>query len=482
MTVQGYAAKGTLIGAKVQAYEILADGTPADTSSATGITDNDGNFTLSPALSKSKRYVLKVTPIAGTVHVDEIAGNQNLYGTTFMMSAVSPAINGAATSNVTVNITPFSHQEVTAASTAGNGKLTPQNLLAAKTMIVNLYGFDPVIASKSGRNSGLLYAVSDMANKKTGSVLGLDCFTKSGADATICVVDALAKSAKLGSVKLSITTATGSIDVSSDFKTSLNNAVTAGQLNKTDSDAVTAKLQCTTDCTTLVTLPTLTANDKDAIEQAKAVLNEIATDLTTMFSKDGAVANPKGAFNQQAYKFANSVVDFHTSTLEITKNIQAMELGARLYRDVVTGVTPFKSGPVAGNYVGHIEFSNAYFSNTSGIACSLYQNQPSVNATLANSKANTNYVGCSSLFGILAIYDQTNNTTTFNVWRHDIALTPVPQASDNAHFTYKSSAKKTSWVCPGSFNYGASLPECGTKSEIDLQLRGWNGNVALTTD
>ncbi len=473
MTLQGYAAKGTLQGAQVDAYEIKADGTVSTVSSGTSKTDKDGNYTLA-GLSKSKRFVIKVSSVSGTTHLDEMDGQQDLSAADFVMTATSPVADSAVTPTVMVNITPFSHQVVTAALKAGGGKLSALNLQKAKDAVATLYGFDPEVASRNAAN-GMLYAVSFMA-KNQASAIG--CGGLIGASATVCTINNLAQATQIGTVQLNLNNGANIIDLSAQLKIALD-AVPAEKA-PANITALNTKLNCkaTNDCDKVNT--SLDTNAKNAIAQVKSVLDEIATDLQTLFSQDGATSTSAGKFNQQAYKFMQTADQVQLNTNMFGKDLEAMLFGARTYQDVKNGVAGavYRGSPIRS--LGNLDLLIGIPSQQIyGTECTLLQDAPSSTARVANAPGNANFIGCISRYGRQVTYNPANATSVYVEWRHGYHITPL--AFDS--FTYIARAYQTTWSCPGipaASSYGSNASGCTTNVNMPLHGYDLTGSFSMT--
>lgn len=459
VTLNGFAQKGILKQADVKAYAIQSDGTPAATAAASGTTTDTGTFTLSPAVSTTQRYLIVVKPTAATKHVDEVQGEQAL-GSDFVLKAV--AAQGASTAAVT----PLSYQEVKAAESAGG--LSADNVVKAKAVVTELYGFDPVAVKQDDKAlKVVLQAVSQMT--KDGS---LGCSTST--DPT-CVVNALASATTTASLKLEKTASatTAAVDVSSALKAAIETAVT--NLSKDDSSinagtviTVTTKLACTSSCTPAAPVEGGTAS---SISSVKTVLAEILTDLRTMFSNEGSLsASAKGAFNQQAFTFKQTVQDVKFNLDQPVSDMKALLLGVRYWQDVKNGASFSTSGK--GQNTGNLPWLYGYYGGVNAQGCTLYQD-----ATLnrpASSQDNANFIGCVSRYGHQAVVsfgsNEPTSSTTYTEWLHGFTLTP--DAADSNKFAYVARAQKHVWSCTGypwsaSNNYGKGSA-CGNKTKTSL--------------
>lgn len=113
--VNGVAAKGLLANAKVELFELTANG-PAPKALAEGTTDANGKFSLSVPATQSSLLVV-VTAIAGTTMLDETQVENGKY----KAIAVTPGmklrsfVKDASSGTVTASVNPFTDAAVTAA-------------------------------------------------------------------------------------------------------------------------------------------------------------------------------------------------------------------------------------------------------------------------------------------------------------------------------------------------------------------------------
>ncbi|MEI7783970.1 MAG: hypothetical protein WCK08_06265 [Betaproteobacteria bacterium] len=460
-TLSGFAAKGTLKFATVSAYAVGADGVVAAKPAVPATeTDADGLYEIK-GLAPDQQYVVKVTPNSKTVHVDEIKGEQKL-SDAFVLSAVAKPSAGA----VTVSITPFSHQVVVAAQSAGG--LNADNVAKAQAVVTELIGFDPVSIAKNDDSSVLgkqlkvlLTAVSQMASDGA-----IGC--TSAADKTTCVTDKLASATSITSLKLQ----RDNLDVSLAFKTAVNQSI--AEVQKTnpnvtlgDMTNVLAKLDCKASCAPVKPVDRGTAA---AVAAVKAVFDEIRTDLNSMFSNDGVSAKSKGKVNAQAFKFKQVAETVQLGVLGLTqRDLQALLLGVQMYADA-------KGNAVNPSYSKGILFGDldVYYglnpNQVGGAGCTLYRD--SALLVQAASAAEVNFIGCSGRFGRVATYDGAKNQTSYTEWRHGLLITP--DAATRGRYNYDARALKTTWICGGgpwqnSSGQGASGFSCGAKTSEYLQ-------------
>lgn len=456
ISLAGFAMKGKLQNAKVEAFTINADGTLASAASATGTTDGEGRFKLTPEVSKKSRYVLKVSPIDGTKHLDEATGQPQSFApnSSFVMQAVAPmtAVDTVKKGDiVTVNLTPFSTQEVVAAQKADGG-LSANNINKAKAVTTELYGFDPVQVKQDDKALNvMLTAVSQMTKDgKLGCAASTD---------PTCVVNTLAQATSIGSLKLTQTTGTSTVEVSSQLLSVVNSIVderaSTDPALKAVMQTVITKLSCTgSSCIPVGDSSgsggeTSTPTQAQSISNVKTVLTEILTDMRGLFSRDGVTQTSVGALNQQVYQFKNTVDQVNTQTNMISIDSEALSLGGQLYLDYKNDRTTNTGrsssyGGVSNFYSSGV--NNGWWQGYAAVGCSLYKD--ALGDIEATSKADANYVSCMARYAVTAEYNPTTNLTTFNSYGHGFTLMPV--ANEVGKFTYASRARKHEWTCVGA--------------------------------
>jgi hypothetical protein len=462
-TLSGFAAKGTLQFATVTAYAVDANGKAATTPSGKAVeTDKDGNYTLT-GLTTGQKYVVKVTATDKTVHLDEATDSPQKLSGDFVLSAVAEPTAAATT----VSVTPFSHQMVVAAQQAGG--LTTDNVAKARAVVTEIIGFDPLNLAKNDTSTSegkqlkvMLTAVSQMA--KDGA---LGC--SAAPDKTVCVTDKLAKSTSTTSLKLSLE---GGVDVSSTFRTAIvQSAETVRAKDPTITSAVLTnvlnKLECSTACTPVA--KPVDNTTAVAVTAIKKVIDEIRTDLTTLFSSDGYTAQSTGKVNAQALKFKQALETVQLDFINQTQlDLRALIQGAQLLRDAKSGASTTVSVGFGAGDLRVFWGLNPSTANAGG--CSLYKDEALTQAVSASEAKLAGFVGCSGRFARVVAPPTTTsaiNTTTFLEWRHRIAMTP--DATTAGKFTYKASAVRTDTTCPGApaeSNYGQST-SC-TRSNVPL--------------
>ncbi len=460
ISIAGFAMKGKLQNAKVEAFIVKQDGTVATAASATGTTDAEGQFKLTPEVSKKNRYVLKVSSIDGTKHFDEATQKLQPLGSSFVMQAIAPvtAVDAVkAGETVTVNLTPFSTQEVVAAQKAEGG-LSEGNINKAKAVTMELYGFDPVYAKQDDKVLNvMLTAVSQMVKDgKLGCAASTD---------PSCVVKNLAQSTSISSLKLTQTIDANTVDVSSQFLAVVNSIVK--ERASTDPELQTAmktvitNLACSgSSCNPAGDSGGSTSGgsgsggpaptQSESISKVKTVLNEILTDMRALFSRDGVTQTSVGALNQQVYQFKNTVDQVNTQSNMISLDSEALSLGGQLYLDYKNGRTSNIGRSSSSGGLRHAYTSGStdgwWVQRYPAVGCTLYED--SALTIVATSNIDANYVGCMARYALTAVYDSVTNKTTFNAYGHGFTLAPV--ANEIGKFNYASRARKHHWTCTGT--------------------------------
>lgn len=146
LSISGVVAKGALIGADVQAYQVVngslvALGSPVK-------TDANGSYSLSGLPSTTNPVVVKVTVNSSTTMLDETLtpGGDGKFplatippkAGTVMRTAIQNLL-----SNSEVNITPFTEMAVAAA--VSTGQISASSLAVGQDQMEQLVGFNPFI-------------------------------------------------------------------------------------------------------------------------------------------------------------------------------------------------------------------------------------------------------------------------------------------------------------------------------------------------
>lgn len=461
----GFAAKGKLKYATVEVFSLDANGVQSTSPVKTAETDVDGNYNI-PDVGKTagQRYIVKITPNSRTIHVDELLGDQRL-PSNFALTAVTKT----ETATTTASVTPFSHMMVEAAKSSSGG-LNDSNIAKAQTTVTELLGFNPTTISKNDgvsidaqKLNTMLTAVSQMS--KDG-VLG--CTSGSGGDKTTCITQKLAAATSISSLKLETTNGSSTVNVSNYLAAAVNTTLQKPEFQAQSALVAQAinKLNCTTNCAAAAAVDSVTGN---AIAKIKNVIDEIRTDLTAMFSSDGATSTSKGQINIQAFKFKQSFDGVNLQTDQAISDVSAMDIGIELYSDYKASRT---SVPYMDTKYGKFAYASNY--NKPAVQCSLYQTDKSINpaAPIATNASNANFVYCK------AYYAQIVQGSNYVYYGHSIALSPA----STGLFNYKISATKLTCPISGQCNTpaidflqgsnAAPISYTGTASEVSLDANG----------
>lgn len=428
VSLAGTASKGLLQNAKVEVFAVNNGvvGTTPVTSARTG---NDGKYKITNLKGpKGTTYVLQVSAVEGTTHVDELQGAQTI--TDFSMrSVVTPTLSTATP--LAVNITPFSEMVVAAAGRETGG-LTDANLTQAKTTIKDLVKFDPMsteVASKDALNTEssdetkrqllLLTAVSSLVKNKAGT---LGCTS----DALQCVVGKLSGAADAKTLALEI----GSGESKTNLGQLLSEQVTSlvgasGSFNDDFSVAEKRALEKALDCqnqsenqacTPVAPLSDQVAN---AVTNAKNIFTQLKTDVTSLISSGGVVESATGPANQQAFKFEQSFKDAKPVLDMAFKDVGLMIMGMDLYRNYQ------RTGAIGVQGMR----DNLYWYNVSGTeyggSCGLYETTDVTTRVLNTETQTANYIGCSAKYLVREDRAYPFSTDyTRKEWRHSFWITP----------------------------------------------------------
>lgn len=462
VSLTGTAAKGLMANADVTAHAINSDGSIATASLAATTTNAQGLYTLTFTAAKGQPYVVKVTANANTTHLDEVSGQAQPLPVGFAMRSLLPA---ATTDTVTTSasVTPFSEMAVAAAAEAAGG-VTVANATQAVTTVSQLLGFNPsnvVPTTTSDANATpdqqklavMLTAVSQLAASDA-----LGCNTGSAGDKTQCVVNALADSASLSSIKLE----TGSTDVSAALAgavtTVVNDPALIGLVSPTVVRAIEENLACEGAACNAVD-PTLLS----AIDAAKTLFTQIKSDWTTLFSRGGATSLATGAANAEAWKFREAMTNVQVPAELLLKDAGTLLMAVDLYNDYKAGRETVPDRVRAEDLTANDGMSD--FSNFAAVACSLYQD---ANTTvLATGAANANFVGCGARYYVSRTVS--GDTTTITEWRHGFTITPNADGS----FGYTTRARERVRSC-------TTGSPCTLVANNNLQANFYAGTVTPT--
>lgn len=474
VAVTGVAAKGLMSDAKVTAHAIKADGSIDETPLGEPVyTDANGNYTLSFPGNAGTPYVVRVQAVNdgghNTKHLDEATGTEQALPSGFTMRAViTPAAASEGTVTSSASVTPFSELAVAAAAKAEGG-LSSANVAQAVTTVTTLLGFDPttvavkqtVSADDSAETKKLalmLTAVSKLADDSTLSG-SLGCADKSGGEKTQCVVSGLAAAASATSIKLESSSGLNVSALLSDAVTKVieDPALSTDKgLDASLVETVKDNLACTTNCTA----PTPTV--ADAVSAAKALITQLKSDWTSLFSSGGATATAAGAFNQEVFKFKSVASTVTPAVQMMVTDAGAMALGVAMYRDYTSGTSTQTSRGDSG--LGYAKTDGTAM-NFTAIGCTLYRvvNADGTLTEVATSPDQVAAIGCRASYFAVGQFDSATATSTTTDWRHGFTI--LPQADGS--FTYTSRARKrvnscTSGVCTTVTNQALQTNADGT--------------------
>lgn len=460
-SLEGFAAKGTLKFAKVEVYTLDVNGKESTNPVKTGETTETGTYRIPDVGTiAGQQYIIKIKPNSRTKHIDEISGEQTL-PSDFILTALTTTDN----TTTSVGITPFSHMVVEAAKKADGG-LISSNIAKAQSTVTELLGFNPAsITSNDGSTEDakklkvMLKAVAQMAHD---GAMGCNIAVDAGAK-TRCVTDAMAAAATTTSLKLSTKNANNqAVDVSSAFASAIKATLVSDTTLSSDAmKQALAKLECTDNCTTAAPVNNTA---KTAIAKVKEVVNEIRTDLNTMFSKGGATSTSKGKVNAQAFLFKQSVESVKLDVDHKIKDLKAITMGIQHFIDYKNGVTSNTS--ISSNYGQLAFFFNINPGSVNAVGCTLFKADPINSSVLPKDASEANFIGCSARYARTATIDSAKQQTIFVDYRHGFTLTP--DANDSSKFTYRTNASTQAWNCPGTNTFALAC----TSAKVTKSLQG----------
>ena len=460
VSLSGTAAKGLMANADVTVHAINADGTIATTALASTSTDAQGRYTLSFSATQGLPYAVKVTANAATTHLDEVSGQAQALPAGFTMRALlAPASTGTVTTSASV--TPFSEMAVAAAEAAPGG-VTAANAAQAVTTVTQLLGFDPtsvVPTSVDDANASadqqklalMLTAVSQLAASDA-----LGCSSGSAGEKTQCVVNALAESASLETIKLE----TGGTDVSAALAAAVDTVVATPALVGAADPAIISGIRTNIACTgsACTAVPVSTGTPIDA---AKTLFANIKSDWSALFSRGGVSSIATGAANAEAWKFQEAMKSVQVPAETLLKDAGVLLMAVDLYNDYKSGRVGvpdrIRAYDVTAND-GLMDYADFW-----GVGCSLYQDSGA--SVLATSPANANFIGCGARYFVTQ--SVVGNTSTTTEWRHGFTLTPNSDGS----FGYATRARQRIRTCVDA--------SC-TFTNVNLQSSFYTGSVTPT--
>lgn len=436
-SISGFAQKGILKNATVTAYAVNADGTVSSTAAKASETDDNGDYTLS-GLVAGQKYVVKVTPNAKTIHIDEIAGEQVL-SDDFVLSAVAQPSAGTANK---ASVTPFSHQVVEAARTAAGG-LSAANVEQAQSVVTQQLGFNPASVEKTDALlKTMLTAVSQMA---TDGALGC---TGTAAQNITCVTRNLAAATKTTTTKLEFEKNGSKVDASATFVAAIQKTLPKASQESPQVQTLVQNTIKQLECTDCKPVKPLEASAASAVDKVKGALASISADLTTLLKGGIYKADSKAKLNAEALKF-KPVVDYvESGALTQTQvDLRALLLGVEFWREIGAGTVQSLNKSAS---FGQLEYG--YGLRRDGVfatGCSLYTD--ATLATQVTTNADISKVGavaCSARYARVGAYNSVTNVTEYTEWRHLFAITVVSAAEGK--LAYESWANRLTSTCKGS--------------------------------
>ncbi|NDY92994.1 hypothetical protein [Ideonella livida] len=385
LTLTGVVTKGLMANAEVNVYAANPDGSLSTTPVLASpiLSDSNGLYRLNFTPTAGQVYVVQVKAITGTTHLDEVTGERQSLPVGFTMRA--PFIpSGSGTVTLTRNVTAFTEMAVSAAQT-GSGGLTSTNVQQGLSTVSQLLGFDPAQVDVQTTTTAdtesekaqavMLTALSRMAQENT-----LGCNQANAGERAQCVVQTLAASAKLDTIKLQTSSGT-------DVSASLNTAVTwvfdenlNGNVQPTSLAVIQANLGC--EGSGCDAAPVETGS---LISAAKALFLQIRSDVMSLLTRGGASElQTAGAANQEAYKFRAALENVQAPADQFSDMVDGLQHGLDLYKR-------FKSGLTTQNYVLW-GWSTGPGGGQSSRACSVYAD--TTLTVLATTPAEAVAVGC----------------------------------------------------------------------------------------
>jgi len=423
--LSGAAAKGLIANGTISVHEVSGGSLSASPLGST-VTDSSGRFSLRLTLPRGKPFVVKVSGGSNTTHLDEITGTaQSLPANFEMRAALAPASGGA----LSVSVTPFSEMAVAAAEKADGG-LTADNIASGNATVAQLLGFQPTTVTIKSTSSAstleeqklalMLAAVSQMA--ASGSA---GCGSGTPGERAACVVDKLADSTSVGTLRLETGGADLGAALGSAINTVLQNPSIAGNVSQAVVATIVENLGCTgTSCTPNTTPPGKTV--ADAIAAAKSLFGELKSDWTTLFVS-GSTAGV-GDAKAEATKFGAAMKGVQAPVELLVKDTGAMALGIDLFNDYKAGRTAV-NGRFRGAGMFATEASYHPMSERGAAACTVYQD--SAFSKPATSPANAATVACTAVY----YYNYFTNTE----YSHLVTLVPTDA---NGNFSYGTRARQ----------------------------------------
>ncbi|MDP4300989.1 hypothetical protein [Leptothrix discophora] len=503
VSLTGVVSKGVMVGADVKAYAVKADGSvDRSTALASVLSTAGGAYTL-PAfeLASGTPVVVEVSVNASTTHVDELQGNTTLPTGMTLRAAVVPNVVGNQITPRRVSLTPFTEMAVKAAEKS-SAKLSTTNIAQANSTMQQLLGFDPVGTEIKPLATNLsveeqAYQVVLTATSQLARDEALGCSDTQAGARIQCVVERLTESTRLDTVEL---TDVGNVDVTAAFRAAVTTTVGStpfkeAEVTLTTVDTLLNKLDCALTDTCAAVAPSTVA----PIAAAKAMFAGLRTDMSGLFTRGGVAGT--GELNLQAQKFQAAARAVQQPVNLASRDLQALQLGIRLYQDYHAGTTTSNSRNAGVGDVIGIETLEApgrpstWHGTTSypAVGCTLYEDDKT--SIPATSKATARFVGCRATYWV-------HVTRTFNQpagpagtmkaeeARHGFTLTPP--AADGEPFTYAASASRRTRVWTGCTDVFLTATSCQSLEDVkalrvnfptnaDNTATGFQGSVQVAT-
>ncbi|QPF71699.1 hypothetical protein G8A07_01310 [Roseateles sp. DAIF2] len=424
--VAGVAAKGLLANANVSAHPIK-DGQPdLNTTLASATTDANGAYSLKFAAAAGSVYAVRISAKTdgSTTQKDEITGAAQPLPSGFALRALLSA--EAASGKAELFVTPFSEMAAAAAAKAGISK---DSLQQAQSNVIQLLGFDPSKVKPADLKSAgsedekklavMLTSVAQLAAKGELGCAG----GASAGDKVKCVVEKLAESSKLDSIKPG---KVGDIDVAGKLVAAVGSVLADPKLNNGAVDPAALN----------IALKNLEGDgkpapvsDAGAVAAGKTLFTELRSNLTALLAAPSAGA--AAPLQAEADKFERAVADVQLPAELLLKDATALVSGVQLYLDYTQ-----RDGKTVSRD-GFFDMLPGGPANATGMSCGLYQDTDRL--VLATAVANARYIGCSARYHARLINDPAQGGNL--VWaytRHRIFLEPQADGS----FSYSARARK----------------------------------------
>ncbi len=387
MAVQGVAAKGIIMGGKVEAFEIGTDGKLGTTAIASGKTDENGRYSISIPKGVLK-FVVKVSHADGAEMVNEATGTTDPFPNGLVLRNI--VMLDQAASTYEGHVSPLTEMVVQAVG----DNFDSENVGRIKNGVENLLGFNPEKTKPiDPRNppadakpeeqlqSLALAAISHLAQQGA-----LDCTVP--AEATTCVVGKVAASATLKDNNVTL-----------DNQAALRNALiyvtdpANGINNNPDVKSLAGR-----DTFTKPSVPAPTPTAATGVAAARALIASLRNTGTSVSNDlDQSVLSMKQDFNKSVAPLDAGLFNW----------IAAIPAGIDHFISYKNGTFPY---PESG--------SDDLFGSTE---CGIYSD--AAGTTLASAPANALNIKCSSTQYLS--YSWTENGSTEIRLHRGITLTPA---------------------------------------------------------